>query len=300
MRAASREPKPDLVVWPETSYPYGAIEIDPSTPADALKRQVDQIADGITVAEWRARAEAIDQYMRSMADTLDAAMLVGSLQYAHAPGGLEKYNAAVLTTPGSSGSQVYRKIQLVPFGEYVPLVDALPWLMVFTPYSDGYVPSLNFGREANPLDLGKYKVAVGICFEDTVPHLIRRFFAEAPPDRQPDVLIDASNDGWFHGSAELDMHLAVSVFRAIENRVPLARAVNTGISAVVDGDGRIRETLPRLTEGVLHATIPLDPRTSLYTVWGDWLGLSCLAVCVGIAPTGLIYRKIRPAGDRSA
>ena len=104
----------------------------------------------------------------------------------------------------------------------------LPWLTVFTPYRDGYVPTPAFGQEPVSLPLGRYRLAVAICFEDTVPHVVRRFFREPADGRQPDVLINMSNDGWFHGSSELDMHLAVSVFRTIEHRVPLARAVNTG------------------------------------------------------------------------
>ena len=71
--------------------------------------------------------------------------------------------------------------------------------------------------------------------------MIRASSREAAPARQPDVLINLSNDGWFHGSAELDMHLAIGVFRAVEHRVPLARAVNTGLSALVDGNGEIRD-----------------------------------------------------------
>ena len=86
------------------------------------------------------------------------------------------------------------------------------------------------------------------------------------------MLINLSNDGWFHGSAELDMHLAIGVFRAIENRVPLARAVNTGLSALVDGNGEIRESLAKECKGVLSVTVPLDRRTSYYSQWGDWLG----------------------------
>ena len=93
--------------------------------------------------------------------------------------------------------------------------------------------------------------------------MISRFFAEAARDHQPDVLINLSNDGWFHGSAELDMHLAIGVFRAVEHRVPLARAVNTGFSALVDGNGEIRASLPKESEGVLSVTVPLDDRTSL-------------------------------------
>jgi apolipoprotein N-acyltransferase len=106
----------------------------------------------------------------------------------------------------------------------------------------------------------------------------------------PPLLINLSNYGWFHGSAELDMHLAVSVFRTIEHRVPLARAVNTGISALIDGNGEIQDTLPRLTESVLSVTVPLDDRTSFYTAWGDWLGMGCLAITIGLVPLGLIRR----------
>jgi apolipoprotein N-acyltransferase len=122
--------------------------------------------------------------------------------------------------------------------------------------------------------------------------VIRRFVHEAADGRQPDMLINLSNDGWFHGSSELDMHLAVSVFRTIEHRVPLARAVNTGISALIDGNGEIRDTLPRLTESVLNVTVPLDDRTSLYTAWGDWLGMTCLAVTIGLVPLSMFRRGV--------
>ena len=88
------------------------------------------------------------------------------------------------------------------------------------------------------------------------------------------------------------MHLAVSVFRTVEHRVPLARAVNTGISALIDGNGEIRDALPRQTESVLNVSIPLDDRTSTYTVLGDWLGLSCLAVTIGLVPMGYLRPRL--------
>ena len=101
---------------------------------------------------------------------------------------------------------------------------------------------------------------------------------------QPDILLNLSNDGWFHGSSEHDMHLAVSIFRAVENRVPLARAVNTGISALIDGNGRVLASLPKLKEGILARNIPLDDRVSLYSTWGDWVGILCLAATVALFP----------------
>jgi apolipoprotein N-acyltransferase len=222
-------------------------------------------------------------------------MLVGAILYDHRPDRLSKYNAALLFEPLVRAVQAYNKIHLVPFGEFVPFLDSMPWLTVFTPYRNGYVPTLTFGKDPLILALGAYRLAIGICFEDTVPHVIRRFFHEAGNGRQPDMLINISNDGWFHGSSELDMHLAVSVFRTIEHRVPLARAVNTGISALIDGNGEIRDTLPRLTENVLNVNVPLDDRTSLYTNWGDWLGTSCLAVTIGLVPLGIMRRKASPS-----
>jgi apolipoprotein N-acyltransferase len=198
-------------------------------------------------------------------------------------------------------AQAYFKLHLVPFGEFVPLVESCPWLVALTPYrGSDHVPGLDFGREPRWFDLGKYRLATAICFEDTVPHLVRRFFAEAPGGHQPDVLINISNDGWFQWSEELDMHLAASVFRAVENRVPLVRAVNTGISALVDGNGRIVASLPKDTARVLSVLVPLDAREGLYTHWGDWLGTACVLVAVGLVPIGLAKtlaaRRARPAG----
>jgi apolipoprotein N-acyltransferase len=171
----------------------------------------------------------------------------------------------------------------VPFGEYVPLIGTFPWLTVLTPYHgpDAVIPSLSFGGEPAWFRLGSYRLAAAICFEDTVPRVVRRFFS-APDQSQPDLLLNLSNDGWFRGSSEHDMHLAVSVFRAVENRVPLARAVNTGISAVVDGNGRVIAALPKLQEGFLTQTIPLDDRVAFYSDCGDWLGVACLAATVAL------------------
>ena len=223
-----------------------------------------------------------------MTDRAGVPMLVGVLTYDHRATGLSKYNSALLFEPGKTEFQIYHKLHLVPFGEYVPLIQYLPWLTALTPYGSSHAPSLSFGREPKWIDVGPYRVATAICFEDTVPHVVRRFFHEAPGGRQPDVLLNLSNDGWFHGSSEHDMHLAASVFRAVENRVPLARAANTGVSAIVDGNGRVLKSLPKLKQDVLAGEVPLDDRVSLYTAWGDWLGLACLAVTIGLGPLALI------------
>jgi apolipoprotein N-acyltransferase len=287
LTAMSRLDQPELIVWPETSYPFGFISIDPQTDQATVERQVHSIAPALSLSDWIEKQAAIAQNLHAWTDQLGVPMLVGSLFYDHQPAALERYNSCILFEPQVPSIRVYHKMHLVPFGEYVPFIESLPWLTVLTPYRGDKVPSLSFGHEASVLPLGRYRLAVSICFEDTIPQVVGQFFDPARGGGQPDVLINATNDGWFRGSAELDMHLAIGVFRAVEHRVPLARAVNTGLSAVIDGNGEIRAALGKDTSGVLSATVPLDDRTSFYSRYGDWLGLSCLAILIGFLPLKL-------------
>src|SRR5262249_36768184 len=127
----------------------------------------------------------------------------------------------------------------------------------------------------------------------TIPQVISEFFHGDGQSQQPDLLVNLSNDGWYPRSSELDMHLAIGVFRTIEHRVPLARAVNTGFSSLVHGNGQILAPLPQDVEDELTVQVPLDDRTTWYSRWGDWLGLSCLAVTIGWIPMGLVRGRRR-------
>jgi len=289
----ARKKLPDLIVWPETSYPYGFIAVDPAIEPSTLERQVRSINEKLSAAGWLERRNVIAAELHSRTNQAGVPMLVGTIFYDHKQA-VEKYNSAILFKPHLQTISFYHKMHLVPFGEYFPLIETLPWLAALTPYHGEKLQSLSFGREPLTLRLGPYRLAVSICYEDTIPQVIRRFFDAAGDGNQPDILINLSNDGWYHGSSELDMHLAIGVFRAVEHRVPLARAVNTGLSALVDGNGEIRETLPKETRGVLAVTVPLDDRTSCYSRWGDWLGLSCLAVSIGLIPIGWVRKPRRP------
>jgi apolipoprotein N-acyltransferase len=234
--------------------------------------------------------------LRSITDDIGVPMLVGSAVYDHQPDRLHRYNTALLFQPAQAAYQFYHKMHLVPFGEFIPLIDVLPWLARLTPYRDR-IPDLSFGLEPRIFEVGPYRFAASICFEDTIPQVIGRFFKGADQAHQPDLLINLSNDGWYPGSSELDMHLAIGVFRTIEHRVPLARAVNTGFTALVDGNGEIRARLPKDVEDELTVPVPLDDRTTWYSRWGDWLGLSCLAVTIGWIPLGFVRRRSVRSGD---
>lgn len=267
----SYDSEPDLIVWPETSFPYYHSRIDPSISDQELASLARQMDAKLTAAEARRREPVIRDMLHALANLARIPTLVGTTYVDYRPGSRTKFNSAILFEPGSDREQRYDKLHLVPFGEYVPLLETFPFLTRLTPYQGDFIPSLAPGAGPRWIEVGPWRFATAICFEDSVPHVVRRSFAETRDRRQPDVLLNLSNDGWFHGSAELDMHLAVSTFRAVEHRVPIARAVNTGISAVIDGNGRIRHQLPKETANVLSEIVPLDDRTTLYTRAGDWL-----------------------------
>ena len=184
---------------------------------------------------------------------------------------VRRYNSALLLTPKGDAVARYDKMHLVPFGEYIPLKDVFPFVRQFSPYGDNdYTISPGAEQTRFPLTVAgrTYHFGVLICYEDVVASLARRL---VEPSEQPpiDFLVNISNDGWFMGSAEHAEHLAVSRFRAIECRRTLLRAVNGGISAVVDGCGRI-VAVPdeswaksHSLTAVLTAAVPLDTRQHL-------------------------------------
>jgi apolipoprotein N-acyltransferase len=103
----------------------------------------------------------------------------------------------------------------------------------------------------------------------------------------PDVLVNLTNDAWYWGSSELDMHLACDVFRAVECRRPMIVAANGGISASIDSNGRIVEQSPRQQPDVIIADVTLDRRNSPYMAMGDWFAGACLLSCCACAIIGL-------------
>jgi apolipoprotein N-acyltransferase len=293
--AVAGNPRPDLIVWPESAFPGGYTTFEVGIDPNLLDKQVKEFDPRSIAADWTRDQKRVDSYFEGLIRITQVPMMVGSTIYEFKKSEYSKFNAAILFRPGLP-IQSYHKLHLVPFGEYVPLLKALPWIIRLTPYRGTKLRFLDHGSKPAWFELGEYRLATAICFEDTVPHLVRRFFAEAPDGRQPDLLVNLSNDGWFHATAEHEMHLAVSVFRCIENRVPLARAVNTGISAMIDGNGQIVQSLAKLKTGVLTAVTPLDDRVSFYSQWGDWLGQFCLAALIGLLVLGTLAPR-RPHTD---
>jgi apolipoprotein N-acyltransferase len=269
----------DLIVWPETAYPRGYPVIAPNLGPDELDQQARVLNSAGTGPFWREKERLVRRELVEATDRLAVPMVVGSITYDFQPGGVKRFNSAILIEPGRGATGRYDKVHRVPFGEYIPGLDTFPWLVQLTPFEPDQVPRLDAGAGIQVFDWNGLRLATAICFEDSVPYVVRRSFGQPGPLRDPDILLNLSNDGWFRGTSELEMHLAASVFRAVENRVPLARAVNTGHTSIVDGNGAVVRVLPDSTADVLVSEIPLDPRTSLYSQWGDWLPRAALLTC---------------------
>jgi len=280
--------RPSLIVWPETTV---SVSINDEFRHAEVERNELTLVRG---ASDRAYAT-----VSRLAQQSQCSVIVGSISKKFNPPGVypstEKYNSALLFGPQGTIVDRYDKIHLVLFGEFVPfrfVCRPIYWFLNehMTPYGkDGFEYSLLPGRATKTFSLTEgdrtYRYAVNICYEDTIPALVRRAVVQ-PDGTKADFLVNVSNDGWFLHSCELPQHLAICAFRAVENRVSIARAVNTGISGFIDPNGKIYSLVTdqrgRLVgPGIIGFELEpvyLDQRGSLYGRFGDWFALTCLAL----------------------
>jgi len=292
---------PDIIVLPETTWPV------------PLNREFRE-ASGYENKAVQAYAKACHERLKKLALQTNATLVVGAISVEPHPERPylqeERFNSVFVYRPGEDEPQRYDKIHLVLFGEFVPfrrgkLHRLYRWINARMPWGQtGFEYSLTAGTEykvftapAHTQGGQEYRFGTPICYEIVMSHACRAF-CYGLEGKRADLLINLSNDGWFQYKSELPQHLAVAVFRAIENRVGLARAVNTGISALVSPTGKIIKAMTKDGQwrkpapagwplkwrgfvGVLVDEVPTDPRITLYVRWGDWLGkLSLLAAAV--------------------
>jgi apolipoprotein N-acyltransferase len=225
----------DLIVWPETMYRWPLFVASPNFSNDDLRR----IAPTVPVDLWRYPEAANN--LQSISQMAGVPLIVGLDTLVADEAGFRHYNSAALVRPETGVSGRYDKMHRIAFGEYIPFKDWFPWLYRFTPFSSDF--GLSAGARPAVFDAGGGRFAPIICYEDTVPHLVRDIVNSARSSEAGgvDCLVNLTNDGWFHGSSELDQHLITATFRCVETRTPMVRAVNTGISAIIDGDGVVVE-----------------------------------------------------------
>jgi apolipoprotein N-acyltransferase len=269
----------DLVVWPETMLPVRGLEAE-------IRRVLHR---------WRQDDElAFADAMLGLVRDLDVPFLVGSPSFA----GLDvdeakreftwtaHYNSAYLIDVDGA-LQRYDKHFLTPFGEVMPYISAWPWLeqRLLALGASGMSFTLDASPEIRRLRLGDdLALATPICFEDAVGRVCRRMVYEDGAKRA-DVLINLSNDGWFgtHDAGRVG-HVQIARFRCIENRVPMVRCANTGLSVSIDSSGRVAGVVgeggtrygePRRA-GWLEAPVRLDERHTVYGRIGEAWPWTCL------------------------
>ncbi len=298
--------RPDLVIWPETMVPGFGLE--PET--------IRTLVDG----GWFPG----DLFSRAVADLsarLATPMLVGSPAYL----GLRPqddrwawdvhYNSAYLVD-GDPPHARYDKVFLTPFGETMPYISGWKWLerkllalgaagMTFD-LDAAEAPVLLELRWSPPADSpagapGLVVLATPICFEDTVARFCRRMIYEGGRKRA-EVLVNLSNDGWFGDhDAGRARHGQVARLRCIENRVPLVRCVNTGMSMAADSCGRMLAVAGQGRYGTgrragwIIVELPLDSRSTLYGTVGEVWGWACLLAAGGLGTAMAIRRGERDA-----
>ena len=264
----------ELIIWPETMFR------SPVMIAGKTGRVPDDCQEVAEGTPW---------LMKAMAERFKTPLILGVDTYQYGEDRVRYFNSAQFVTRSRRRAHDYElagrydKMHLVLLGEYVPLAEHFPWLQKFTPLPVSLTP----GKDPVVFELGPLRIAPNICFESFLPRVIRRQVNTLrAAGSEPNVLVNLTNDGWFHGSSELDLHLACGVFRAVECRMPLLIAANTGFSAWIDGDGRIRRRGRRHDTDIVLADVRLDRRTSWYLRYGHWLPGLCLAACGLFAAVG--------------
>ncbi|HEU5319704.1 MAG TPA: apolipoprotein N-acyltransferase, partial [Methylomirabilota bacterium] len=233
---------PDLIVWPETASP------------SVLRRDPD-LLDALSATS----------------ETLRVPLLVGSVDVEGGPP-VHLRNTAFLVTGGGIAER-YDKIHLVPFGEYVPLSGVIGFVRGWAEFISELEPgSRTVVFQGPPAPFG-----VVICYEGVFPDLVREFVRNGAR-----LMVNMTNDAWFGRTSGPEQHLAMYPLRAVEHRVALARAANTGVSAFIAPTGQIVRRLPLFERGTLTERLPLRRGDTLFTRVGDWLAWLSLAVSAAV------------------
>jgi apolipoprotein N-acyltransferase len=229
---------PDLIIWPETALPF-----------------------------YFLRDEELTNQTRELVRDCRVFFVLGSPSFSKTSQETRYYNSAYLVDPKGDVAGKYDKVHLVPYGEYVPLKQYIPFLNKLVQA----VGDFDSGQSGQVLPWEDSKIGVLICFEAIFPELARSMVRNGAQ-----LLVNITNDAWFGRSSAPYQHLSMVVFRAAENHRAVARAANTGISSFVDPTGRILAETPLFEEATLTRELPLMSQQSFYARHGDVFAWGCI------------------------
>jgi apolipoprotein N-acyltransferase len=235
-----------ILIWPESAFPFFL-----TREADAMAQIAELLPKGTVLITGAVRAPDLPPGTRVT----------------------RAYNSIYLIDHDGSILSVYDKLHLVPFGEYLPFQDLLERLgfVQLTKVQGGFIP----GDRRRTMEVARApRMLPLICYEAIFPGDV------APRDDRPGWIVNLTNDGWFGISTGPYQHLRQTLLRAIEEGLPIVRAANTGISAVIDPFGRIVARLDLGVEGVLDAGLPNAIPATFYARTGDIPAAMMVAVTI--------------------
>jgi len=223
------------------------------------REQIDLYAlpETATAGYWQ-RSRTRFYLLEEKSDLYRLPIIAGTLDY-NIEEPTEYYNAAYLINPDGD-DKIYRKIQLVPFAEQIPFQEDVDFLRKL----DFGGSHFTRGEEYTVFNIKNAKIAVPICIESLFPDHIREFCL-----RGANLILNITNDGWFKKTQGPYQHFRFNVIRAIENRVSVARAANTGFSALIDPAGRVISSTDLFKKEVLIVRAPLNNQKTFYTRYGN-------------------------------
>jgi apolipoprotein N-acyltransferase len=253
-QSVAESPRPSLLVWPETAAPFFFGLEDRFTPR-----------------------------LQELAQTTAAAMILGAPGVGRVDGRPTHYNRVFLMDAHGKVLGSYAKQHLVPFGEYVPWSRVLFFVQRLVQAAGDF----SAGQDARPLTLDGRKYGVLICYEAIFPELARRTVRLGA-----NVLVNVTNDAWFGHSSAPYQHLEMARWRAVENRVPLIRCANTGISTVFEATGRNGAQLPFNETGYLSTEVRPLHLPTFYNRYGDWFAWVCTLTALAAVIYTLVFRRL--------
>jgi apolipoprotein N-acyltransferase len=231
-----------LIIWPETAAPF-------------IFQNVNNLHDQITNLSRAAKSW----------------LIFGSVSYLQKKDGDDYFNSAYLLSPSGEIKGKYDKVHLVPYGEYVPLRNVFPFIKKLT----AGIGDFGTGAGYYPLSLDDKKIGILICYEAILPFAARMY-----KQRSAELLVNITNDAWFGTTSAPFQHFSMAVFRAVETRLYLVRAANTGISGIIDPGGRIIAKTNIFQEDALKGYIKFVKVPTFYATYGDLLVIFCFVLII--------------------
>ncbi len=252
-------PEGGLIVWPETAVPFNYQDVN------NFQKQISTIS-------WKTKSWFI----------------FGSTSYKKSEGNTDYYNSAYLLSPGGEIKGKYDKVHLVPYGEYVPLRNIFPFIRKLTAGMGDFSAGIGY----NPLVMDNKKIGILICYEGILPFAARMYKKSGA-----ELLVNITNDAWFGATSAPFQHFSMSIFRAVENRLYLVRAANTGISGIVDPQGKVVVQTKIFEKASLHGKVKFSNMQTIYAKHGDMLVIVCF-ILVFFYFILVLKGRIRNAGRK--